>query len=535
MGEVSTRQTEAFLAGIQGPEIAPYQDPFDDLYLGRKAGPTQKECWPYIRDTYGAKAALIGGKGGGKTTVAAAMLIERAQKYPGSKSFIAAATYQQAIESCATELVEVADIMGINTVYRKEMVIDRLPHKHVYYLPDYESVICIRSADNMDMIEGSKWDACAIEEVIFWKEADLSTALSRVRRGKGDHAKIIVGLAESEEFWVYDYLNRAGFKLWEVDTRENAQNLPEGYIDDLRRMYPGELGERYIAGRRVNISRQPVQSNYSDEIHRKGVWSRRLTGYDPNRHLYVSFDFNIAPVTVTVWQVKPVRVRVIRREEKTGLQREVKVIKNVICQIDEIEEWMDGTTGACNQFMERYGDHIAGGVVTGDASGDASDTRNPSVTDWSIIADSVGSLNNMVVKKGVVLNRGKATRRKSRRDKPLARYSNPPLRDSILNLNRVLLDGDGHPGIVFLPSSVYESGGCAASVSAVRYKADGSVDEQSDKKEGTVGDKKKRKQTHYWATVRYIVWYLSPPASNAVTDPMKGGRSNYKMEDTRVF
>lgn len=494
------------------------------------------KAWPYLRDTYGAKAAFLGGKGGGKTLTCSAAIMDRVQKYPGCKGFAAAATYDQAIESCITEMLTVCDVLKIKVTYKKEMILDRKPHKHVYHFPEFESVVCVRSADNMDMIEGSKWDFAVLEEGSLWNEADMSTAFSRVRRGRADHMKLIAGLAEDEDFWLYDYIERGGFQYFQVSTKENMQNLPREYLDELRRMFPGELGKRYIDGDKVSLRKMPVHPVYKHEIHRNSYLSRRLTGYDPYRPLYITFDFNVAPVTVTLWQVKPVKFSVIRTEKATGLPFETTEIKNIICQVDEFEEWRFGTRGACKAIYEKYRDHSAGGVITGDASGNARDTRNVSMTDWSIIHEELAQkIPTLVLKKGLIINRNKSRKNRTDPNRSLAKYDNPPLKNSIENLNRVLLDGDGHPGMVFLPESRYESGGAAASVAATKYKADGSVDESPDKKDGTVGEKKKRKQTHYWATCRYTAWLLSPPSTHRVTDPAGRGRSDFEMDSDKKF
>lgn len=490
------------------------KDPFDDRYLGARATITQREIWPIIRDTRGIKCAIIGGKGAAKTTTAAGFLIDRAQEYPGSKSFIAAATYQQAIESCAYQITKVAKIMGLKYFYKKEMIIDDLPHKHVYFFEDFNSTVCIRSADNMDMIEGSEWDHGVIEEFQLWKESDVSVALARLRRGVGDHARMVVGLPEDEEYWTYKYLETNEFVVREISTVENLANLPEEYIKDLMRMYPGEEGRRFISGERVSLHSMPVQSSYRTEIHKSGPVSRKLSFYDPYLPFYVSFDFNVAPCCVTLWQVKPYVFKVIRKNEITGTSEYTNEVKNVVVQIDEFEGWRIGTRGTCELILEKYGEHEAGGYVFGDAAGNASDTRTVSASDWTIISDAFSQMPDFTIKKGLVVNKRDSNSTSGARRKErgkLDRYTNPPLKDSVDNLNRLLVDGDGDPGMVFLPKSAYESGGAASSVSNTRYGPDGRVDESPDRKAG-----KKVSRTHYWATVRYAAWFFSPPKSGAV-------------------
>lgn len=506
-----------------------YKDPFALQYLGARATVTQKELWPIIRDTVGVKAALIGGKGSAKTTTAAGFLIDRAQKYPGSKAFIAAATYQQAIESCAYQITKVAKIMGLPFIYKKEMVIDDLPHRYVYYFPDFNSNICIRSEDNMDMIEGSEWDAGVLEEIQLWNMANVPTALARIRRGMGDHARMIVGLPEDQEHPQYAFLEENDFILREISTVENLANLPDEYLGDLLKMYPGEEGKRFISGERVSLHSLPVQAAYRSEIHKTGPVAKRLAFYDPYKPLVISFDFNVAPCCVTLWQVKNYKFNVIREDERNGEKYEAVEIKPIIAQVDEFEGWRVGTRGTCEMIIETYKNHTAGGIVLGDAAGNHSDTRTVSSSDWKIIQEEFAKIPDMAIKKGLVMNRrgqsgGRSSRRKEGGGEKLAKYSNPPLKDSIDNLNRALVDSDGDPGVVFLPESKYESGGASGSMSSTKYSASGSVDESPDRQAG-----KKVRRTHYWATVRYAIWYLMPP--NKDVPRSAPGKRNYSVLD----
>lgn len=495
--------------------------------MGRKATPTQKELWPVIRDEFGPKVAMIGGKGSAKTTTFAAGLIERCQKYPGSKYFISAASYQQAVDSAAREIVKIANMMNLNYVYRESMILDNLKHKFVYHFKDFHSSICIRSADTIDLIEGSEWDGGHIGEVQLWKEKDVATALARIRRGMGDHCRFIDGLPEDEEYWYWHFLERSGFIVRQISTRENEHNLPADYIDNLLAMYPGDLGRRYVEGEKVSLHRMPTVPAFDSRIHKDSRLAKKLTVYDPYRPLYISFDFNVAPCCVSLWQVKPVKF--VAREDKTGLVHKT-YISNVICQIDEFEGWRIGTEGVCELIMDKYGDHRGGGVTFGDASGNAEDTRSVGRTDWSIINKTLGKIYNMTIRKGLIINKTRSNRRRSDHRKALARYSNPPLKESIQNMNSVMTDPYGNPGVVFLPESRYESGGVARSVATTVYKADGSVDESKDRESG-----RQVARTHFWDTTRYAIWYLSPPQKETTDRKQHSKRNSWEPTNDRIF
>lgn len=440
---------------------------------------------------------MIGGKGSGKTVVGGALLAYWAQAMPGCKMFMAAATYNQAAESSAVKLIMACKMMNLNFVYRDKMNIDNLPHRHVYHFPDFGSNICIRSADNMDMIEGSEWNAGVIEEIQLWKEDDVHTARARIRRDQIRLFEFIAGLPEDEEYWMYEYFRTNGFDYWEIDTRENAHNLPADYISNLRRMYPGAKGERYIEGKPVSLNTTPCFS-YDNKLHQQGTISRTATDYDPYRVIYVVWDFNINPCCVTLWQIKPVE----------QLNDYGQIIKDFVAvQINEYENWGGGTRAVCKEIIKDYGGHVYGFDIFGDATGNSEDTRNASVTDYTIIGDEFRGLPNVVLKQGLLINRGKRGRGRRRG----SRYSNPPVKLSIQHANSLLVRPDGTTGVVFLPQSRYESGGAAKSVRLLRYDAQGRVDESNDRSEGRAITR-----THFADTFRYLTWY--------VTGGQEGGR-----------
>jgi phage terminase large subunit-like protein len=433
---------------------------------------------------------MIGGKGSGKTQTGGGLLAYWVQAMPGCKLFMAAATYNQSAESSAVKLIMTCKMMGLNFKYREKMTIDNLPHQHVYHFPDFGSNICIRSADNMDMIEGSEWNGGVIEEVQLWKENDVNTAFARIRRDKIQLFRFLAGLPEDEEFWMYDWFRRNEFDYYELDTRENAHNLPADYIPGLRRMYPGAKGERYIEGKPVSLNTTPIFS-YDKSLHSDKL-ARALKGYDPYRVIFLVFDFNVNPCCASVWQVKEV--------EQTTDKGET-LLDRVVVQIDEYEDWGGGTRSICQSFIKDYEDHIFGIEIFGDATGNSEDTRNASVTDYTIIAAEFKGFPNVIIRQGLLINRSRRNRsRKARQN----RFSNPPVKQSIQHANSLMIRSDGTTGVVFMLTSKFVSGGCSKSVRMLRYSPNGTIDEKNDRLEG-----REKTRTHFAATFRYMTWFMT--------------------------
>jgi hypothetical protein len=486
---------DSFEAGLRGDERPPIQDPFDDKFLGKSATKSQLAAWP-VATEYGAKVAMLGGKGSGKTMLFGGLHCYTVQRYPGCKLFLSAATYLQASESTAEKMIIVADMLGLKMKYREKMIIDRQKHSHVYHFTDFDSFVCVRSADNMDNIEGSEWDGGSADEIQLWTERKIKVAFARIRRNKRSIFRGVAGLPEDEQHWQYKFLKDAEFDLWEIDTHENEHNLVDGYIDELRSMYQGPEAERYISGKRASLTAMPVFTNYNDEIHRKGK-SKVICSYDPYLRIYIVFDFNVAPTCVSVWQIKKLKQRNLEGYE---------VDTRVLVQIDEFEEWRFGTEGACEQILERYADHKHGITVVGDASGNSRDTRNASQTDYTIIASKLGSqMTDFALRRGLIVNRkvGKKSKKKTT-------YDNPPVKDSIQLCNRLLIRPDGTIGVFFLPESRLESKGCGASVRNYKWDETGRVSKDVDKLSG-----RHISRTHFSDTFRYAVWLVTGGSYNS--------------------
>lgn len=437
------------------------------------------------------KFGMIGGKGCAKTLTAVAIMLDQIQEYPGSRWFVSANTIGQTSDSLADKVVELSKKGGLNFKYYGEVILDGKPFKSVYHFPDFDSYVALRTEENMVAIEGSEWDGCILDECQDWRKKNAQAALSRVRRQVGTRMRIVCGMPEEEDHWQYDFLENAEYYFREIDTRENAHNLPPEYIKELYATYPGDEGERYVHGQRISLRGAKVFKSFDRSVHVNSSISEEYCTVDPYRPIIASFDFNVSVLCVSLWQSKNV-VGFIRRSN--GIEEEIEV-NDALVQIDEFEAWDGiGTRGACQMIYDEYKDHRAGFIVIGDATGNSRDTRRAGITDYKIIAETLGEIHNCQIRRGLVINRGKSVKS--------GKYSNPPKKDTIQECNKWLKDSDEIPHIFFMPKSKYVSGGCASSVASLKWKATGVVDEKPDSE-----DSRRTRRTHFADTFRYVVWY----------------------------
>ena len=527
----------AFREGISGGRRPEYKDPMADKYFGanppkwahhawhgidgysneytgRVVNPTEeaqrrKEFFEEMDVNFtpepgllgrGAECAAVGAKGSGKSFTFGMACNSRIQEHAGIKIGLAANSYDQAYGSGAEKLTKVARAMGINFIHRGEMVIDDFKHRNVYYFPAFNAKVCVLSFDNIDLIEGTEWDGFWFEEIQDCKQRDVQTAISRARRGVCAPFFYFAGMPDDTGHWMYSFFEERGIPIFEPPFYENEHNVEPTYKAQLKRNYRGSDVERYLEGKRVALFKQRVIPNMRWPLHVQGrhetvgngaTLTERMCNYDPYRKLFLTIDFNVAPMCMSAWQVKEWD---FARPNSPDTN-----VKNVLCQVDEFELWGATTGDMMDAFMQKYGDHHAGGVILGDATGNRRDTRSPSDTDWKIIKRKLSSLRNFAVVPGLQRTR----RKKRKRGESLLTYSNPPVRETINRLNNFMIDGEGDPRILFLPESGLASGGAAKSVHDAEYDMLSRVDATNDK-----SDDRTLPRTHCFDGVRYIVWWM---------------------------
>jgi hypothetical protein len=88
------------------------------------------------------------------------------------------------------------------------------------------------------------------------------------------------------ERWVK---NKApGYELFRAKTMDNAANLPDGYIDNLRNSYPTTLLSAYLEGEFVNLTAGSVYAEYDRALNASSETIK------PGETLHIGMDFNVS-------------------------------------------------------------------------------------------------------------------------------------------------------------------------------------------------------------------------------------------------
>jgi hypothetical protein len=182
------------------------------------------------------------------------------------------------------------------------------------------------------------------------------------------------------ERWVK---NKApGYKLFRAKTMDNAANLPDGYIDNLRNSYPSALLSAYLDGEFVNLTSGSVYHEFDRALN--GTTATISMG-EP---LHIGMDFNVANMAAVVWVVRD----------------------GTPYAVDEITGAFD-TPAIIRIIASRYAGHSI--MVYPDASGGGRSTNNASHSDLALLRSA-----------GL---------------RVFCHASNPPVRDRITSTNSLIL------------------------------------------------------------------------------------------------
>lgn len=194
-----------------------------------------------------------------------------------------------------------------------------------------------------------------------------------------------VGVATTPEGFRFVYerwvKNKApGYTLFRANTMENAANLPDGYIDNLRNTYPSSLLAAYLDGEFVNLTAGSVYPDFDRNLNASNETIQ------PHETLHVGMDFNVANGSAVV--------HVLRDGEPHAVMEYTGVFD---------------TPAMIEILKSRHSNPI---MVYPDASGGSRKSNNASVSDLSLlrsarftvcnnpnnpaVKDRVLSMNNMI-------------------------------------------------------------------------------------------------------------------------------------------
>lgn len=153
-------------------------------------------------------------------------------------------------------------------------------------------------------IKGPNWAYAVINEVglIAWER--YQDVMGRVRIKTAPNRQIASsGTPEGEDYWTYEKFVEEPMPNSRIiygDTRDNQQNLADGYVEQLEGTYDQFALESYVKGLFTNTGTNKFYYSYQASINDDESIRRK-----DNLTVHVSMDFNVDPMCATLWHIVP--------------------------------------------------------------------------------------------------------------------------------------------------------------------------------------------------------------------------------------
>ena len=250
--------------------------------------------------------AFVSGYGGGKTWVGSTAMCARFWSHPKVNQGYFAPTYPQIRDIFYPTIEEVAHGIGLRT---KENIAN---HEVDFYSGrNYRGTAICRSMENPATIVGFKVGHALVDEFDVMTPVKAAAAwrkiIARLRWENSSNGCDVTttpeGFRTTHKLFVADVAEKpalaSSYGLVQASTRDNARNLPEGYIEALVDAYPTEQIEAYIDGHFCNLTTGTVYRSYNRVHHA----SKETV--QPGEALFIGMDFNIGKMAATIYVQRP--------------------------------------------------------------------------------------------------------------------------------------------------------------------------------------------------------------------------------------
>jgi len=238
--------------------------------------------------------AMVAGFGSGKTAAAILRALKLKFAYPSQDVAYYLPTYDLVRMIAYPRFSEVLNNSGVGFTLNKS--------EHTLSVAGKGRVI-FRTLDNPERIVGYEVADSIVDELDTLKQADANHAwrqiIARNRQKKPDGSLNTVGVATTPEGFrfVYDRWEKTkteGYRLIRASTYSNERNLPDGYIDSLKRSYPPNLIAAYLDGLFVNLTSGAVYPDFDRNLNHSD------TELMDGEELHIGLDFNVYNCTAIV-------------------------------------------------------------------------------------------------------------------------------------------------------------------------------------------------------------------------------------------
>ena len=290
--------------------------------------------------------------GSGKSAALCQEAIRLAFLNPGRMGLIGAPTYSMLKDATQRALTEFLDEAGLQFELNKS--------EGSITLADNGSRILLRSMEEYERLRGTNLAWFGLDELTYTHEEAWTRLEARLRDPK---AKRLCGFAvwtPKGRDWVWRrFVGEpiTGYGMVKAQPYENRfllDAVPDFY-ERLRHSYGEKFFEQEVLGSYVDNDQDRVYEPFDRELQVKALRVQQ------GRSLLWALDFNVDPMSSVV----------------------VQRVGEELMVLDEIVISRATTLDACREFQNRFGNHLSGLLVYGDASGNHRQTTG--LTDYQVI------------------------------------------------------------------------------------------------------------------------------------------------------
>jgi phage terminase large subunit len=329
--------------------------------------------------------------GSGKSAALCHEAIRLMYQNPGRSGLVGAPTFPMLRDATQQALFDILDA--------NRLLYDFFKAENVLKMKDTGSRILFRALDEFERLRGTNLAWFGLDELTYVPEAAWLRLEGRLRDPKARRLCGFAAWTPKGYDWVYQRFiaePKPGYEVIRAEPNENRFLLgktPEFY-KNLKGSYDDRFYQQEALGQYVQMRGGRVYHTFDRQDH--------LVDLTPDRRIPLlwALDFNVDPMSSVVAQINCGRVTVL----------------------DEIVLRHATTLEACEQFHKAFGQHQAGIVVYGDASGNS--TQTTGLSDYQVIREFFRSNGNASVHYKVP-------------------RSNPPIRDRVSLMNAKLRPASG--------------------------------------------------------------------------------------------
>jgi phage terminase large subunit len=313
--------------------------------------------WSYQRewiDSPSFMPIMIGGYGSGKTAISAKDAIQLAIYNAPAPHLCVSPSYKMAKRTILPHLKNMLDGRRIRYKYNKS------DFEFTLSYGGRTGTIWVGSGDNPDALKGPNLGSANMDEPFMQRYEVFQQVEARLRYPGTKRRRLSMTGTPEELNWGYDicegeehhkYQDR--MQIVRARTAENLA-LPPDYVEGLLKSYDPLMAQAYLNGEFVQLDGNLTYHSFTDN-------NIIETNYDPNLPLLVGMDFNVDPMSATIFQ------------QKGGEHH----------QIDEIILKNSNTESMCKEILSQYPGQVF--TVYPDASGNSRSSKG--TTDFIIIKD----------------------------------------------------------------------------------------------------------------------------------------------------